>query len=111
MPVTITFHRFGEKQPEHNQDIIWLEDTTSFGYSGFKPRHVSAEYYWQGVYLDSKGQLVPTGHDVGYSPDLGEPEPDEPSMSYKLSIMTNTGHPFTNEDLWVSEDEYWEAFS
>ena len=44
MPVTITFHKVSEKKPEHGQSIIWLQDTTSFGYQGFNPREVDVEY-------------------------------------------------------------------
>ncbi len=46
MPITISFHKLSEKKPKHQEDIIWLQQTSSFGYTGFDPRNIQAEYQW-----------------------------------------------------------------
>ena len=58
MPVAITFHKVSEKKPEHGQSIIWLQNTTSFGYQGFNPREVDVEYQWTEYFLDNNNNKV-----------------------------------------------------
>ena len=58
MPVTITFHKVSEKKPEHGQSIIWLQNTSSFGYQGFNPREVDVEYQWTEYFLADRLRLV-----------------------------------------------------
>lgn len=53
MSVSITFYRVSEKMPEHGQDVIWLQPTSSFGYDGYVPRQIQIEYQW--TLLDEGG--------------------------------------------------------
>lgn len=110
MPVTITFHKIKEKKPEHDQNIIWLEKIRSYGYYGFNPKSCKAEYYWQGNKMYDSGRILATGTDICYCEGDEVPEPDTDGTFYVLALMTNTGCPLTDDDLWVSEDEYWECF-
>jgi hypothetical protein len=99
MPVTIKFYIIVEKKPEHNQDIIWLKGVSSFEYSGYTLRQVTAEYSWE---------LLEDGEYNGTSCCYEAPD-DFKEGEANIVIMLD-GHIATDEDLWVSVEEYWESF-
>lgn len=100
MPVTITFHKISEKKPEYNQDIIYLNPTSSFGYSGFEPRECQVDYCWFGINKDG----LFDGSQIYYSPDdTTAPE------NYKLGIRFN-GYVPDEDWLWIDVEDYWKSF-
>jgi hypothetical protein len=105
MPVTITFHKVSEKKPEHGQSIIWLQNTSSFGYQGFNPREVDVEYQWTEYFLADK---VSTGTAICYNHGDETPEPEN-GMFYEISIIAGDQELEPN-DLWIDVEEYWKCF-
>ena len=105
MPVTITFHKVSEKKPEHGQSIIWLQNTSSFGYQGFNPREVVVEYQWTEYFLADK---VATGNSICYNYGDETPEPEN-GVFYEISILVGSWELEPN-DLWIDVEEYWRCF-
>lgn len=105
MPVTITFHKVSEKKPEHGQSIIWLQNTSSFGYQGFNPREVDVEYQWTEYFLADK---VATGNAICYNHGDETPEPEN-GVFYEISILAGSWELEPN-DLWIDVEEYWKCF-
>ena len=100
MAIQITFYRISEKKPKHNDEIIWLKPTGSFGYYGFEPREITVEYSWTEV--DEKGSE--TGNQCCYSEEDGEE-----LEGHKLEIIFS-GYTADDNDLWCSIDDYWACF-
>jgi hypothetical protein len=108
MPVTITFHKVSEKKPEHQQSIIWLKTTYSFGYQGFEPREIQADYVWENV--DEDGRI--NGCAACFDPeteDVNDPEQIINGERWKLFLLFD-GWCAHENDLWVDVDEYWKCF-
>ena len=100
MPVTFTFYRISERKPEHNQQIIWLQNRGDHYYHVFEPREVTVEYSWEE--LDDKGNF--TGCSSCYDPD----EIIEDTSNLKLCIILD-GHYADENDLWCPVENYWNA--
>ena len=98
MSVTITFHTLKEKKPAHQESIIWLQKSGSFGFTGYNPRERTVTYDWAEV--DEKGQ-----HTGNYCCYDGEEELDGHRLEYYCS-----GFHLDEDDLWISVDDYWECF-
>lgn len=97
MSVTLTFYRFDEKKPEHDQEIIWLEGVTSFGAEGFQPRHIRAEYSW--FTLDEEGE--DDDNQIVYN---GETEMEDARL-----VILLDGYEAKDAFLWMALDDYWTA--
>lgn len=108
MPVTITFHKVSEKKPEHGQSIIWLQNTSSFGYQGFNPRDVDVEYQWTEYFLADNNNKVATGNAICYNHGDETPEPEN-GVFYEISILAGEWE-LGPTDLWIDVEEYWKCF-
>lgn len=95
MPITITFQTVAEDKPTHNQEIVYLKPSTSFGFEGFSPRDCTAEYVW--VEIDENGD--DTGSQTIYN---GE----DTLEGHRLQLMFDCWFP---GDSWLWCDA--EAFS
>lgn len=110
MPVTITFYSIKEKQPHHGEDIIWLSKTSSYGYDGFEPRDIQAEYSWECV--DKHG--CSNGTSACFDPDtesgykLGEIVKIQGNL-WKLQVLFD-GWVADGNDLWIGVEDYWKYF-
>lgn len=104
MPVTITFYKISEKKPKHQEDIIWLRNTSSFDMEGFEPREIQAEYQW--TELDEDGE--PNGNGFIYESEEDLKDFENPD-SVKLDILFD-GYVATDDFLWVGVEEYWSFF-
>lgn len=109
MPVTITFNRVSERVPEHNQEIIWLQKTSSFDYYGFNPRQVSVEYQWTGFYINEKGNKLQTGSAICYNTGDSVPEQEKDGTFYEIDMLVD-GWTLDTEDLWIDVEDYWKCF-
>ena len=97
MPVTFTFHKFSERKPAHNEDIVQLSVVGSFGFYGFEPREGSVEYSW--VELDPDGS--PTGNSTCY--DVGDGDSLE---GHRLVVIGVDGYEMDANTLWMSDADY-----
>lgn len=98
MPAVFTFYKVSEKVPEHNQDIIWLSQVTSFDYYYYNPREITVEYHW--AEYDEEGYC--TGTFVSYN---GEPEEDMAKIGYRLEFQFD-GQPSEPDYLWMPIEDY-----
>lgn len=100
MPVQIKFYTMEEKQPRHEQKIVWIRKYSSWGYDYYEHEATCAVYLWTQV--DDKD--CPTGTFIPYNE--GD---DLTSEGFRLEILLD-GHTATYEDLWVDAEEYANAF-
>ncbi len=101
MSVSIIFYTMAERQPKHNEHVIWLRPTGSFGFDGFDPQEVNAEYCW--FQLDEDGTF--SGNQMMYS-SRNKIAP----AGYKLEIMFD-GEVVDDFTLWCPVKEYWKYFN
>lgn len=113
MPVTLTFHTFAEKKPEHGQQIMYFEYFTSFDSYGYEFKSAEVEYQWDILY---KGDY--TGSSICYEPDDIELKVEDhvelldgesySDYSIELRILID-GYHMDNEYIWMTADEYFES--
>lgn len=106
MPVTFTFKRVCEEMPAHDQEIIWLRKTSSYGFIGFDPISIKAEYQWM-EYIVEDGKKSPTGNSICYSEEYPS-KPENDGVVYELELLLD-GYVADGQDLWISSSDYWEA--
>ena len=94
-----------KRNQNHGQSIIWLQNTSSFGYQGFNPREVDVEYQWTEYFLADK---VATGNAICYNCGDETPEPEN-GVFYEISILAD-GWELEPNDLWIDVEEYWKGF-
>ena len=95
--VTFNFYTVAERHPNHNESVIYLRPTSSFGFEGFKPCETVAEYCWFGVDSDGTHNGIQISYDVD---DPGVPE------GCKLEVMFD-GWIAEDNWLWIPIEEYW----
>ena len=104
MSITLTFHNFSERSPDHGQEIIYLRSISSFGSYGFDPRETTVEYLWE--LIDSGGNSV--GSFVGYENGDTPPESDEEGCIYELRVSVD-GSIMEDGCYWCSVDEWFDS--
>ncbi len=95
MPVTMTWKRFKEEKPKHEQDVIWLRVRSDSGYYGYEPTEVTVEYQWEE--LDGLGEY--TGCSTCYT------EGDKQEANERLLILA-AGWEMLDTDLWMCIEDY-----
>lgn len=105
MPIIITFHKVSEEKPEHGQSIIWLKNTTSFGYQSFDPREIRAEYVW-----DDDNGTTACFHPDTEDFNVEEFVDSEEGIVWKLRLMFDGWFVEDSDDLWIDVEEYWKCF-
>lgn len=107
--ITIKFHRISEKVPTPGQDIIFLQKTSSFGFDGFEPMQIKAEY--QLTELDE--DMEDCGSAVCWNKeDKGRKHGDIFTVgecTYRVDILLDAYHA-QPDDLWIDVEEYWQCF-
>lgn len=92
--ITFTFYTMAERKPKHNEDILYLHKTSSFGMDGFRPRESVCCYEW--VDADSTS--------YGYSED-DLPE-DTKDMTLQITV---DGYVMDEDIVWCTVDEFYDA--
>lgn len=108
MSVTITFHTFAERMPAHQQSIIWLQRTSSFGFQGFDPQQIEVEYSL--TVLDEDGE--DSGTSICWNKRWKRKPGDifkQHGNQYRVDVLLDGWHA-SPEDLWIDVEEYWACF-
>lgn len=93
--IQIPFWSVAERQPQHQDAIIWLWRRSAFDMVSFEPREITVEYTWANHN---------TGDQINFDPD----DPDIPE-GFTLEILF--GHHFAEpRDLWCPLDTYVAIF-
>lgn len=92
MTVQFTFYTMKEKTPGHNEDIMVLRKTSSFGLDGFKPKETFCVYQW----VEADGTIC------GYS----ESDSSEDTKDMTLQL-TCDGYIMDHNVVWCPVDEFY----
>lgn len=94
--MNIEFNRGSEKQPKHDEEIIWFNPTHGggFGSLGFQTRQGVVEYQWEE--LDDDG--YPTGVSFVYQ------EGEEPIEGCQLIVLINGIEIDSDNVFWANSD-------
>lgn len=97
MPVNLPFHRFKEKQPKHEQEIIWLQTGLSFDSDTINIRQLTVRKVW--VEVDNDG--CTTGNSICYT------KGDEKNPPENHTLMTEFDDVYADDDfLWMDIDRF-----
>lgn len=94
--ITFKFYTLAERRPNHNQEIIVLRKSSSFGMDGFSPSEGTCEYTW--MYHDDSGSC-------GYS------ENDNHDYMHTIAdlLIEFDGYIMDETFVWCPVEEYWDA--
>lgn len=101
MSITLTFYTFGEKKPNHNQKILWLQRKSDFDIICFEPKEVIVEYQFEEIDKDGNS----TGISYLYEDCIGVVD-----SNIKPIILLN-GYKSSEYDLWMDLEIYWSSLS
>jgi hypothetical protein len=91
--LTLNFYSFKEKMPKHGEEILYLAQTSSFGYESYDLQYVTAEYMW-----DDEEETC-----ITYTE--GETAPEGFAL-----VLTLDGYQPDKNEFWITDAEYWIAF-
>lgn len=90
--ITFNFYTMEERTPKHNEDIMILRKTSSFGISSFRPKETYCVYEW----VDTNGETC------GWS------ENDLPEDTKDMTLrITCDGYVMDENIVWCPVEECW----
>lgn len=110
MPITLTLHSFKEKQPNHNDEIVFFKRSHGF-FEEFSPSESTVEYCW--FSLDDSGDL--SFDQCGFDPEseshhkLGDiTKSDLDDSKWVLHAMVD-GYVMHEDYFWMLSEDYHNA--
>jgi len=91
--INLKLYTLQERTPEHNQEVVWLEYGSTFGYETIGIKHGTVEYTWS----DEIGTCC------GYNYE----EPQD--MQGWTLVITIEGYILEGKNAWCTVDEYFEC--